>query len=182
MMSYLPPMELVAPRDAIVRIVGEGNVTCTGTLIADDRVLTAHHCVAARDKKGHVLPRDVSPDELQIELGGDELPWGEVKVRAIVAPLCGYVSGEGDIASSCSRATSSACPPPWPASSPSGAQGRRLPLRFGRCALSPGASSAAPGATPRFDVVARGHFEAKASVCPATREARSTAAGLISSA
>ena len=49
----LPPFELATPEDAIVRIIGD--VSCTGTLIADDRVLTAHHCVVARDEAGHAL-------------------------------------------------------------------------------------------------------------------------------
>ncbi len=84
--------------EAVVRVVGDGSVTCTGTLIADDLVLTAHHCVSARDRKGHVERRDMAPEDVQIELGGDDLPWGEVKVRAIVAPQCGYVMGDGDVA------------------------------------------------------------------------------------
>src|SRR6185369_13899799 len=82
--------------DAIVRITGD--VSCTGTLIADDRVLTAHHCVAARDSAGRALDHDERPDQLSIELGGDYLPWGEVSVRAVLAPDCGYNMGDGDVA------------------------------------------------------------------------------------
>jgi secreted trypsin-like serine protease len=92
------PFEGTSPRDAIVRIVGQGNVTCTGTLIADDRVLTAHHCVSARDKKGRVVERDMAPEELQVELGREDFPWAEVKVRAVLAPQCGFTQGNGDIA------------------------------------------------------------------------------------
>ncbi len=97
-LRLLPPLELAMPRDAVVRIVGSGNVTCTGTLIADDCVLTAHHCVSWHDAKGRVQSRDMAPEDIQIELGGDDLPWGEAKVRAVVAPQCGFESGDGDIA------------------------------------------------------------------------------------
>ena len=45
-----------------------------------------------------MLSRDVSAQDINIELGGDYLPWGDVGVRAIVAPDCGYASGDGDIA------------------------------------------------------------------------------------
>jgi len=94
----VPPIALAAdPReDAIVRIVGP--VACSGILVDDDLVLTAHHCVSRRDKSGKVTRADLDPKEVSIELGGDDLPWGEVGVRAIVAPSCGFVSGEGDIA------------------------------------------------------------------------------------
>jgi hypothetical protein len=95
--TFQPPMELNArPDDAVVRLVTD--VTCTGTLIADDLVLTAHHCVAARDARGRPLDHDRAPEEITVELGGDYLPWGEVDVRAIVAPDCGYAAGDGDIA------------------------------------------------------------------------------------
>ncbi len=97
-MALLPPFEYVSNDDAVVRIVAKGNVTCSGTLIADDLVLTAHHCVSARDEKGRVQSRDVAPSDIQIELGGDYLAWGEARVRAVVAPQCGYFSGDGDIA------------------------------------------------------------------------------------
>jgi hypothetical protein len=86
----------VKSEDAIVRVVGR--VTCTGTLIAEDLVLTAHHCVAARDKKGRVLHSDVAPETLSIELGGDYLPWADVHVRAVITPDCGYDRDDGDLA------------------------------------------------------------------------------------
>jgi hypothetical protein len=97
-MQLLGPVDHTSNRDAIVRIVGQANLACTGTLIADDRVLTAHHCVAARDRKGLVLDHDIPPAAIQVELGQEDFPWGEVRVRAIVSPQCGYGSGDGDIA------------------------------------------------------------------------------------
>jgi len=60
--------------DYVVRLV-IGSVTCSGTLIEDDRVLTAHHCVSARSRQGEMLPRDVAPEDVRIELGGEDLPW-----------------------------------------------------------------------------------------------------------
>jgi hypothetical protein len=89
-----PPVEL--HETAVVRIAGA--VTCTGTLIADDLVLTAHHCVVARDTNGHPLGYDEEPRELDVELGDSYLPWGTVKVRAVVAPDCEQSWGDGDIA------------------------------------------------------------------------------------
>jgi hypothetical protein len=90
------PFKITTSDDAVVRIVTD--VTCTGTLIADDLVLTAHHCVASRDDHGRTLRRDQDPQDVSIELGGEYMPWGEVNVRAIVSPDCGYTSGDGDIA------------------------------------------------------------------------------------
>ncbi len=78
--SIVPAFESVSPRDAIVRVVGD--VGCTGTLIADDQVLTARSCVAVHDGAGRPLARDQLPEQLSVELGGDFLPWGEVRVRA----------------------------------------------------------------------------------------------------
>lgn len=164
-LRLLPPFELAEYRDAIVRIVGD--VTCTGTLIGDDRVLTAHHCVAARDANGRVLDHDKAPQDLDIELGGDYLPWGEVKVKAIVAPDCGYASGDGDIAilvlsrhligMPTSSARIEAAPEPKDSISLFG---------FGRCALSPDAIHRRPRDAGEINKVAVGSFEALASVCP----------------
>ena len=180
-LRLLPPFEIAFERDSVVRIVSD-DVTCTGTLIADDRVLTAHHCVAARDEHGRVLSHNKSPRDLQVELGGDYLPWGEVAVRAIVAPDCGYASGDGDIAilvlsrhligMPISTARIEAPPPQKDPISVFG---------FGRCALSPDAihrrSRLAGEVCPDRDHpekcynegikhVFSGHFEANASICP----------------
>ena len=48
---------IVSEDDFVVRVV-VGKVGCSGSLIRADRVLTAHHCVAARDGAGRVLDRE----------------------------------------------------------------------------------------------------------------------------
>src|SRR5262249_38219753 len=50
--------------DYVVRLV-IGSVTCSGALIDDDRVLTAHHCVSARSRQGEMLPEDVAPEDVR---------------------------------------------------------------------------------------------------------------------
>ncbi len=91
------PVPIVDEEDYIVRVVAN-DVTCSGTLIDSDQVVTAHHCVSQRDAAGEILHSDVAPDRVRVELGGGYLPWAEVGVRAIVAPPCGYEAGVGDIA------------------------------------------------------------------------------------
>jgi hypothetical protein len=80
-------------------------MTCSGTLIDDDLVLTAVHCLVKRGPHGEFTREPLSPTDLTIELGGDYLPWGQVGVASIVSPtsaedglLCGEQGGEGDIA------------------------------------------------------------------------------------
>jgi hypothetical protein len=175
-LRLLPPFELASQRDAVVRVVSD--VTCTGTLIADDRVLTAHHCVAERDARGHVLDRNKSPEEIEIELGGDYLPWGEVKVKAIVSPDCGYASGDGDIA--ILVLTRHLIGMPTSAARIEAAPEVKDDLAvfgFGRCALSStgGDFSFQHPADPvhratrdagKIDKVFSGQFGAQASICP----------------
>src|ERR1700678_4034923 len=60
-LAVRPPLALGGPRDAVVRVVGA--LDCTGTLIAEDRVLTAHSCLAVHDAAGRPLPRDVPPEQ-----------------------------------------------------------------------------------------------------------------------
>lgn len=94
---FSPPISLAAPEDAIVRVLSSQG-SCSGTLVDDDLVLTAHHCVAMRDEKGHFTKALVPPGEIHVELGGDYLAWGSVGVTHIVAPPCGEAGGAGDIA------------------------------------------------------------------------------------
>lgn len=91
------PLALAQADDYVVRIVGE-SVTCTGTLISEDLVLTAHHCVSQRDVSGEILETNLGAADLRVELGGDYLPWGEVGVSAVLSPPCGHRAGIGDIA------------------------------------------------------------------------------------
>ena len=131
----VPPFEDVKADDAIVRVVGD--VTCTGTLIAEDVVLTAHHCVAARDDRGLPLRRDIDPSRLTVELGDDDLPWAELGVRAVLSPDCGYVSGPGDIALLVlpSRLSGMVTYPPR-LDAPPNPEERIVPVGFGRCRAS----------------------------------------------
>lgn len=160
-----PPVTIAKDDDAIVRILGD--VACTGTLIGDDQVLTAHHCVVARDKDGKFLERNKAPHELGIEVGGDYLPWGEVSVRAVIAPECGYRAGHGDIAILVLSRHLIGMPTmkvqleaPPEVKDPIQIQG------FGHCALSNDAIHRVPRAAQPVDRVESSHFEALASVCP----------------
>jgi hypothetical protein len=161
----LPPFELTTSDDAVVRIVGD--VTCTGTLVAEDLVVTAHHCVAARDAEGRVLPRDAKPSELTIELGGDYMPWGEVRVRAIVTPDCGYAHGDGDIAllvlSRRLIGMMTAAPRLEGGPGPSEVF---FPVGFGRCVLSPPGIHRVVRSEAQVGKLQSGYFVAPASICP----------------
>jgi len=95
--SLSPPIGVSMPDEAVVHVVSKG-VGCSGTLITSNLVLTAHHCVVERSPEGEILDKDLPASSLEVELGGDYLPWGTVKVRAMVAPTCGYGGGHGDIA------------------------------------------------------------------------------------
>ncbi|WP_437675213.1 trypsin-like serine peptidase [Sorangium sp. So ce131] len=160
-----PPFELATDEDAIVRIVTD--VTCTGTLITEDLVLTAHHCVAARDHNGRTLRRDQEPEAIAIELGGDHLPWGDVAVRAVVSPDCGYTAGEGDIAILVLSRRLLGIPTLTPRLEAEPEPKEQVtPYGFGRCALSRDPVHLVPRPGGAIDAVAPGHFVATASICP----------------
>lgn len=161
----LPPFELASTEDAIVRIVSD--VTCTGTLIAEDLVLTAHHCVAARDEGGRTLRRDKDPEDISIELGGDYLPWGEVKIQSIVSPDCGYTSGEGDIAILVLSRRLIGIPTLTPRLEAEPVRSELVdPVGFGRCALSADAIHRVRRAGGRIEAVSASDFIVDASICP----------------
>lgn len=185
--TFQPPVDLDVEDDvnAVVRIVGD--VTCTGTLIAEDLVLTAHHCVAERDEDGNVQSRDKAPEALTIELGGDDLPWGEVKVRAVVTPDCGYVQGDGDIAILVLSRKLVGVPTLSPRLEEAPGENERInPVGFGRCALSRGPIHRIERMGGAISRVRPGDFIAVASVCPgdsggpAFSAARSDVVGVVS--
>ena len=131
------PFALAMPEDAIVRVVGP-SMTCTGTVIEDDLILTAHHCLVERGPRGEYSKRLLEASQIKIELGGDYFAWGEVQARAIVAPPCGEGGGAGDLAVivlsrklvGLSTMTPRLDSPPK--------MGEEVnPVGFGRCALSP---------------------------------------------
>ena len=160
------PFVLSSKEDYVVRLV-IGSVTCSGALIEDDRVLTAHHCVSARSPQGEMLAHDVNPEDVRVELGGEDLPWGEAGVRAIIAPTCGHAAGDGDIAilvlehpllgAETRRAR---------IDGPPALKEAIQPIGFGRCALSTDALHRRKRALANIDTVADARFRANASICP----------------
>lgn len=163
-LRLLPPFGLTTEADAVVRIVSD--VTCTGTLIAEDLVLTAHHCVVARDAAGRPLRENKPAAELGIELGGGDLPWAEVGVRAVVAPACGYASGDGDLAILVLSRRLIGVPivalrqgPPLPGETV-------FPMGFGRCAASRGVVHRVARAGGVVGVLRARQFDSSASICP----------------
>lgn len=91
------PFALATDDDAIVRIVAP-DATCTGTLIADDVVLTAKHCIVTSPHAKQDVGSLLSPKDLKIELGGDYIAWGKVSARHFVVSSCAEFGGAGDVA------------------------------------------------------------------------------------
>ena len=160
------PPELGNGDDYVVRIV-VGSVTCSGALIQEDRVLTAHHCVAARDGDGVVQAHNVKPEQVRVELGGDYLPWGEVGVRAVLAPNCGYASGDGDLAVLVLERKLPGIPTrPARLEQPPMKKDQVEPIGFGRCALSGDGVHRKHRAGGPIELVAEGRFRLSAAICP----------------
>jgi len=151
--------------DAVVRIVGA--VSCTGTLIADDLVLTAHHCVSARSPSGRVLAEDVAPERLRVEIGGGDFPYAESSVRTFVAPECGYAQGEGDIAILILSRKLVGMPTWSPRIDKAPHLGEATdPIGFGRCALDSTTIHREIRTGGQVTAVTPGQFIADASICP----------------
>jgi hypothetical protein len=154
------------PLDAIVRVVA-GDIACTGTLIAADRVLTAHHCVAMRSDLGEIEPRDLPPGRIRVEVGSDYLPWAEVGVRAVVAPECGYATGVGDISILILEQPLEGVPTlPLRFDAVPAPSEAAQPIGFGHCALSPEGIRRRVRLGGTITKVGEQSFEIEASICP----------------
>jgi len=160
------PFALAVPEDAIVRVVGP-SATCTGTVIEDDLILTAHHCLVERGPRGEFSKKLLEPAQVKVELGGDYFAWGEVQARAIIAPPCGEGGGAGDLAVIVLSRKLVGLSTMTPRLEAPPKMGEEVsPVGFGRCALSPdgirrkerpgGAIRALTGETMHLD----------ASICP----------------
>jgi hypothetical protein len=160
------PFVLTSKDDYVVRLV-IGSVTCSGALIEDDRVLTAHHCVSARSNQGEMLAHDVRPGDIRVELGGEDLPWGEASVRAIVTPTCGHAAGDGDIAILVLDRHLIGLETREPRIDRGPVLKESLePIGFGRCALSTDALHRRKRPIAYVDTVSDARFRATAAICP----------------
>jgi secreted trypsin-like serine protease len=161
-----PPLGVALPDSAVVHVISDG-VGCSGTLVTPSLVLTAHHCVTERDSDGEILPRDVAPELVEVELGGDYLPWGKVGVRAIMSPPCGYRSGHGDIAILVlSRALVGIPTMEAVLEGPPRLGTTVDPIGFGRCPLTTDAVHRVRREGGHVEKVGTGSFFAAASLCP----------------
>jgi hypothetical protein len=152
--------------EAVVRVVSHG-VGCSGTLITNNLVLTAHHCMVERDINGEILERDLPPSALEVEIGGDYHPGATVQVTAAVAPPCGYRGGNGDIAVLVlSRRVPGFSIMPVRLDEPPRAGEPIEPLGFGRCALSSEVNRRVRHEGGPIDGLSPFTLSASASICP----------------
>lgn len=177
------PFALATPEDAIVRVVAP-KASCSGTLIDEDLVLTAHHCVVRRSETGDLTSTLLTGDELSIELGGDDLAWGKVGVKSVVAPPCGHAGGSGDVAVlvlerklvGVATMTPRLDAPPnqVPTAGENGdgkSEAKKAvtvvdPIGFGRCALSSGGVHRRARLGGPIEAMGKGTFRLRAAICP----------------
>ncbi len=160
------PFALAVAEDAIVRVVGP-TMTCSGTVIQDDLVLTAHHCLVERGPHGEFTKQLLPPSQIRIELGGDDFAWGDVGVQWIVTPPCGESGGAGDVAVLVLSRKLVGLSTMAPRIETPPRVGEEVnPVGFGRCALSAGAirRKERPGGTVRALTLETLHVDA--SICP----------------
>lgn len=160
------PFALAVPEDAIVRVVGP-NMTCTGTVIEEDLILTAHHCLVERGPRGEYTKKLLEPSQLRVELGGDYFAWGEVSARSIVAPPCGEAGGAGDLAVIVLSRKLVGLSTMTPRLEGPPKIGEEVnPVGFGRCALSPDAIHRKERAGGKIRALTGETMHLDASVCP----------------
>ncbi len=163
---FAQPFARALPEDAIVRVVGPW-ATCTGTVIEDDMVLTAHHCLVERGPKGEFATRLLDPSRVRIELGGDYFAWGEASARAIVAPPCGQSGGAGDVAILVLTRKLIGLSTMRPRlDAPPKLGDEMAPVGFGRCSLSADGIRRKDRAGGRIRALTNETMVLDASVCP----------------
>jgi hypothetical protein len=160
-----PSLSLASAEDAVVRVVGP-QMTCSGTLVDEDLVVTAHHCVVERRARGEFTSKLVSSASLQVELGGDYLPWGNVGVKAVLAPPCGQAGGRGDVAVLVLERKLVGIATMSLRDSPPRVGEIVDPVGFGRCALSPQGIRRRQRDGGSIEAISQATFEVDASVCP----------------
>lgn len=187
------PFALATREDAIVRVVVAGRSSCSGTLVDEDLVLTAHHCVVKKSDVGELTPTKHRAEEITVELGGDDIAWGQVSVKHVVTPPCGHGGGRGDVAvlvlerklvGVATMPTRLDAPPhvvvapqsqapaslhaAMEAAVPNKAKhiAQADPIGFGRCASSAGGVHRRARTGGDIETVSSGTFRLKASVCP----------------
>jgi len=104
---------------------------------------------------------------VNVELGGDDLPWGEVGVKAVVTPPCGHAAGDGDIAILVLERRLIGVATAKPRLDEPPKVGEPVdPVGFGRCALSSEAIHRRQRAGGAVDRLLDSRFRLNASICP----------------
>jgi hypothetical protein len=170
--SRVDPDRYFVPEDAVVRLVGP-QMTCTGTLVDEDLVLTAVHCLVVRGPHGEFTRDLVSVKDLRVELGGDFLPWGHVGVASIVPPLspedgkvCGERGGHDDVAILVLPRKLVGVGVMPPREGPPVMYESLNPIGFGRCALSAEGIRRQQRVGGTVAGVTAETFEMRAAICP----------------
>ena len=104
---------------------------------------------------------------MNIELGGDYLPWGNVVAKAVIAPPCGEAGGRGDLAVIVLSRKLVGMDTFTPRLDAPPHRGELVsPMGFGRCSLSADGIRRRSRDGGTIGALGRGTFDLTASICP----------------